>query len=639
MSSYRTTDRIFFPSNCAINASNINLIGTTKVVINPTIPTIEIGNSSVAALNIGTGATTTNLGKSTGSATTNIRGNTTVSIVGTNITSNKYSKTDVINTISNTSAAVNGFVWYVGSYSRYQNINVFGCGSGTNIAYKEDSASWVQNGTTTNVAYLDNDNNGHWVGVTITAGGASRVRISNDGKNWSASGTLSTGGGMLRFCTYIEPLGKFFIASDSTILYSSVDNGLTWTPITGPWGGGPIGIIYYKNYLLLTTTSENKLYKSVNGGSSWTSSTPTNFPSGTRFLCSAVINGVNYIFTGINGGAKNTNVKFYYSTDDGSTFSNTTISGTSRVNEWTEPSRIRWISELGIGLFSIDGGFIFYSTNGTSWTNIVDLKNFYRCVDIIYDSKNNKAYFGYNNAIGEIYFNISGNITNIVLGDPMLTDIALQEQQILFNYDNLSLGTNSSIISLGSDTATTNIKGQLVGTDLAINMSKSLSLCPTSGNILFRNQGLFATTKRYLTATTAGATAWNPIPFASVDASKSYDPYNVFSWDAAKGLRVSQNGYYVITSSFLLSAAPTTIDVAFDIYDTNGTSGLRSYTILRDVSTTAGPIATAIIPLNANWYVRPYVGVNDSRSLIGGLDTIVGATTTVLYVYKLGTRF
>ncbi|MEI6816901.1 MAG: T9SS type A sorting domain-containing protein [Bacteroidota bacterium] len=177
--------------------------------------------------------------------------------------------------------------------------------------------------------------NGAWVtpfvidpnsNTTLYAGYTELYKTSNQGNSWTQITSNLTGGTNLIEAITVAPSNSNYLyvgagpvtsgPSACTALYKSINGGTTWTTITGtlPLGGAPLTYIAVKNndpntvfVTLSGYINGNKVFKTTNGGTTWTN-VSGNLPNVPVNCIVYVPNTPNAIYVG-------TDIGVYY-TDD-----------------------------------------------------------------------------------------------------------------------------------------------------------------------------------------------------------------------------------------------------------------------------------------------------------------------------------
>ena len=176
------------------------------------------------------------------------------------------------------------------------------------------------------LSYNNDGTKGFFVSGSVATGGliTNVSTVSNKTIPWTASDSYMTRDGSKIWIT------KYTDASNTVAAYSTND-GTSWTSVTVESGSGvqssaaAIDGSEDGMHLCLTPgTTQNHIYVSNNGGTTWNKRT---IGETTYVFAMTVSRTGRYIVIASNG----TNGKYFYSTDYGQTFSNTTISGVSAI--------------------------------------------------------------------------------------------------------------------------------------------------------------------------------------------------------------------------------------------------------------------------------------------------------------------
>jgi photosystem II stability/assembly factor-like uncharacterized protein len=170
--------------------------------------------------------------------------------------------------------------------------------------------------------FIDFANNNN-VYATIQYG--SLFRSTNGGASWTGINTPSGGAWVSPFLQNPSVANTIYAGTDK--VYKSTNQGTAWAAISPALAGaGPLTIlkVYLKDVFILAGDG-NKLYRTTDGGGSWTDITGT-LPVAANYLTDATMADSNpqviwATFSGYTAGQK-----VYKSTDGGATWSN--ISGT-----------------------------------------------------------------------------------------------------------------------------------------------------------------------------------------------------------------------------------------------------------------------------------------------------------------------
>ncbi len=193
---------------------------------------------------------------------------------------------------------------------------------------------------TTDNIYKTTDGGGTWISIK---GNVTTIFNDNYNRNFSK--------------VYISPTNEYFF-SNQLSLYSSTDNGTTWTKKSDT----PVfftSLLWVSGTLYASTISDG-VYQSTDNGATFTTY------QNNKGLYGLPYNGLEHsaskIFTAAGGG------KFYSSFDDGLTFS------TVNSNVYTD-----FVSKLPNGNLVAYGGGIAQSTDGgTTWTTLAADPGYYR---------------------------------------------------------------------------------------------------------------------------------------------------------------------------------------------------------------------------------------------------------------------
>jgi len=132
--------------------------------------------------------------------------------------------------------------------------------------------------------------------ATIVAAYQDVFRSTNRGDSWTKISTNLTGGKNLQHISIAPSDGKVIFTSVDSKLYRTYDTGANWTSINSPAGNiSNIAISPTDSkavYLTVNGGNGKRIYKSTNGGDTWTNIT-INFPNDVSALCIAYEKGTN----------------------------------------------------------------------------------------------------------------------------------------------------------------------------------------------------------------------------------------------------------------------------------------------------------------------------------------------------------
>lgn len=156
--------------------------------------------------------------------------------------------------------------------------------SGTTADYwitgHQDNGTNVYNGSTYAAKYcgdgmdcfIDRTNNNNMFGATPQGG---FMYSTNAGVNWAAATTGMSGGAGWVAPWHQDPVTSTRLYAGRTQMFTSTNLGLSWTALTACGGSGTIVefAIAPSNNQVLYVIQGNGVYKTVNGGTSWTNVT------------------------------------------------------------------------------------------------------------------------------------------------------------------------------------------------------------------------------------------------------------------------------------------------------------------------------------------------------------------------------
>ncbi len=132
--------------------------------------------------------------------------------------------------------------------------------------------------------------------ANIVAGYQDVMRSTNRGDSWTKISTNLTNGSNLHHITIAPGDGKVVYTSRDAVLYRTFNTGTNWSSVSSP-AGNITRIAVSPNdakTVYITTNGDNgkKIYKSTNGGDTWTNIT-LNFPNDVNAICIAYEKGTN----------------------------------------------------------------------------------------------------------------------------------------------------------------------------------------------------------------------------------------------------------------------------------------------------------------------------------------------------------
>ena len=227
-------------------------------------------------------------------------------------------------------------------------------------------AQWVKlnqyNGTFYNEVYFFDQNLGFITGHT-----GSILRTSNSGTTWTTVILPNASFSANRDICFVSTSTGFVSGEDG--IWKTVNGGLSWTNVTPTgattisssscWFRNPsVGVWGYGSCRDTTVT----FWRTTNGGTTWTSVT-YNHPAPDVAVGGMTYSGNSFYAAGGNG-------KFWSSTDDGATWtSSNTNSAGWQEDLITTSSALLLASANGTSCIASGGGKILVSTNGgTNWT-------------------------------------------------------------------------------------------------------------------------------------------------------------------------------------------------------------------------------------------------------------------------------
>ena len=160
-------------------------------------------------------------------------------------------------------------------------------------------------------------------------------------------------------------------ATDSAGVYKSTDSGDTWTALTGPVSNGTLRAVAANGSNVLVAGA-GSIYRSINGGSSWTTSV-TGAGIGEDFIASLAIDplATNIVYAGdfhIDGGSTATDL-IAKSVDGGATFTNIINPSSSSIRAYylqVDPAISGTLYAAGSGTPNVAKS----TNNGFSWTSV-----------------------------------------------------------------------------------------------------------------------------------------------------------------------------------------------------------------------------------------------------------------------------
>lgn len=162
---------------------------------------------------------------------------------------------------------------------------------------------------------------------------------------------------------YFTPTKGLYLGTQSGHIYSSTDNGFSWSLLSSPAVSSPVNAIYYSGSKLYAGTASGFLYSSSSGGLNWVQLKTFDGSAITSIFVSAS----SVIYVGTTAG-------HFYSSIDGVKWSSLTV---------PEPVNAFYIDSANIFYFGSSKGNIYYSANsGKTWLKIAGpdgtaIKNLY----------------------------------------------------------------------------------------------------------------------------------------------------------------------------------------------------------------------------------------------------------------------
>ncbi len=218
------------------------------------------------------------------------------------------------------------------------------------------------------------------IGFAVSSLNTAVIRTTNAGATWTLTAgaslsyqwqlKLSAGSGIgNNLCQHPTDRNSVFVVYGSTV-YVSRNKGETWTNIASVTGGGSAHSFYVSPldtniWMVAITGSTDKVMRSTNYGSTWTTIISRNFSNYGQPLEMDQNNPSTYYFAPDNGG-------FYRSTDNGVSF--TEISNNYPFRSPCD-ILVMWDSSnvvfVGDGVTGSGNAIIFKSTNGgVNWTSV-----------------------------------------------------------------------------------------------------------------------------------------------------------------------------------------------------------------------------------------------------------------------------
>lgn len=122
------------------------------------------------------------------------------------------------------------------------------------------------------------------------------LRSTNRGDSWTKISTNLTGGNNLQHITIAPNDGKTIYTSRDAKLYRTFDTGSNWSSVNSPAGNITRIVVSPTDsktlYITVNGGNGKRIYKSTNGGDSWTNIT-LNFPNDVNAICIAYEKGTN----------------------------------------------------------------------------------------------------------------------------------------------------------------------------------------------------------------------------------------------------------------------------------------------------------------------------------------------------------